>query len=66
MNNYEKIKQMTIEEMAEHFLNIRNTCITCVAFLETCNGDSENDCIDNIKQWLLQEVEEWNLEQLKN
>lgn len=57
MNNFEKIKNMTVEEMAEHYLNIRNTCITCVAFLETCNGDSENDCIDNIKQWLLQEVE---------
>lgn len=58
MTNYERIKQMTVEEMAEHYLNIRNTCITCVAFLETCNGESENDCIDNIKQWLLQEVEE--------
>ena len=56
MNNYEKIKQMTVDEMAEHYLNIRNAFITCIAYLETCN--SESDCIDNIKQYLLQEVKE--------
>ena len=57
ITNYEKIKNMTVSEMAEHYLNIRNTCITCVAYHETCNGDGENYCIDNIKQWLLSEAE---------
>jgi hypothetical protein len=54
MNNYEKIKQMTVEEMAEYFSFI-SYCGCCPAKdTEKCNIE----CKGVFKQWLLQEVEE--------
>ena len=52
MNNFEKIKQMTVDEMAE-FLCVRFNCNECPLEIE-CNGCG----IWRFKTWLLQEVEE--------
>ena len=63
MNNFEKIKQMSVDEMAEIFN--RKFCEEC-AYKEM-NFDDWKDCdaicwahISNnhYQQWLLQEVEE--------
>lgn len=54
MNNYEKIKNMTVDEMAEFLLQ---ECINiCVYNNEECL-DYGADCKDGIKQWLEQESE---------
>jgi hypothetical protein len=64
MNKYEKIKQMTVEEMADLILDFTNdeyTCSYCKFYddyLTTgveCNPDK---CKEGVEQWLLQEVEE--------
>lgn len=60
MNNYEKIKQMTVEEMAENIrCNALNECECCI-HPDTCLATQyqRKRCLDGIKQWLLQEVEE--------
>lgn len=59
MNNYERIKQMSIEEMAEFFS--RSDCDVCIYNPETseCDCCSDNlECYDGIKQWLESEVEQ--------
>ena len=63
MNNFEKIKQMTVDEMAE-WLKAKPSPFKC----EFCNTEKVktedymycygSDCQDGIKQYLLQEVEE--------
>lgn len=55
MNNFEKIKQMTVEEMAE-FLDkaSEECCYICNFNFDTCKLDA--DCQGNIKQWLLSEA----------
>ena len=69
MNNYEKIKQMTVEQMAkflkkhfdeygEHF-----GCYSCTNYEthhypDDCGKCEYLKCGGNIKKWLLQEVEE--------
>ena len=55
MNNYKKIKQMTVDEMAE-FLSNRAACGFCIYEFDECN--EAIGCVEGIKQWLLQEVEE--------
>ena len=62
MINYEKIKQMSIEEMSDFFVNMFD-CNLCseherlsdnpLVSNETC----DNDCIKHCKQWLEQEIE---------
>ena len=58
MNNFEKIKQMTVDEMAEK-----------ISLSKDCSGITCSDCPiqcycvlpsnkNTIKNWLLQEVEE--------
>lgn len=49
MTNYEKIKQMSIEEMAYTIMCPYGTDD------DICNG---NDCINCTKEWLEQEAEE--------
>lgn len=49
---------MTNKYVINNANNYNKYIITnCPALLVSgiCNGDSENDCIDNIKQWLLSE-----------
>lgn len=57
MNNYEKIKQMTVDQFAK-FLATKKPRACCL-----CSGQEMGclrmiDCKQGIKQWLLQEVEE--------
>ena len=69
MNNYEKIKQMTVEEMAEFINELTNsgeyTCCYCKFYNDFYKDNQEFEficemnCVEGIKQWLLQEVEEW-------
>ena len=48
MNNYEKIKAMSIEEMAR-FL-IEDVCLSCV---HLCKRNCAHfSCVNGIKQWL--------------
>jgi hypothetical protein len=57
MNNFEKIKQMTVEEIAKTLYETK--CVYCTYFYskkqEPCDV---RKCLWNIEQWLLQEVEE--------
>ena len=50
MTNFEKIKQMTVEEMAECFGNV-----FCLCEVLDCNYTNCSECMKN---WLNQEVEE--------
>ena len=53
--NYENIKSMSVDEMAEFFFATKNSCNSCVAKLEKCS--TKPDCKKDIKQWLLAESE---------
>ena len=55
ITNYERIKNMSIDEMAEYLSN-RAGCCYCVYEFTECN--SAVGCIQGITQWLSQEVEE--------
>ena len=52
MNNYERIKNMTIDELAEFLCN--NECEQCAYKGFDCGYD----CFIGVKQWLESEVEE--------
>ena len=58
MNNYEKIKNMTLDEMAE-FIKCQD-CYYCEA-RDICNcwrlGEPYENCTKYARQWLQQEVE---------
>ena len=56
MNNYERIKNMSIDEMAELLNN--QECETCCAYADSINCNGDNDCFTGIKQWLESEVRE--------
>lgn len=49
MNNYEKIKKMTIDEMLN--LILRPLCSTC-AYIDECPMAESYDCAEGVKQWL--------------
>ena len=63
MNNFEKIKNMTLDEMAENILSIQRSEYPCnyCASIDCCqifSFDRDYDiCIQGIKQWLQQESE---------
>ena len=55
MTNYEKIKQMTVEEMAD-FIILKDDCECChYADDDACD---KFECRDGIKAWLEQEADE--------
>lgn len=56
MTNYEKIKAMSVEEMAE-FLNKGANCVVCKCW-DYCLGDGSCDCLKGITKYLESEVEE--------
>lgn len=61
MNNYERIKQMSVEDMAKILKEFK--CSHCLLGEMTCekrNKGTQPDCIYSIKQWLLSEVEDDN------
>ena len=60
MNNYERIKQMTVEEMA-----LLLNCECCIYN----DGDldcEDADCQNAVKEWLLTECEWWETPQSHN
>lgn len=54
MNNFEKIKAMNVDEMAE-FIN--NSVERCDLVCNSKDCAFHRKCIDGIKQWLQQESE---------
>lgn len=64
MTNYDRIRQMSIEEMAKFINNIadsvmnHNFCqlIKVACYPYSCE-DTEECCIKHVKQWFEQEVE---------
>ena len=63
MNNFEKIKQMTIDEMAEKLIYLLpHYCSDCILrekniCIEEIFLNADNPCFSAIKQWLLSEVD---------
>ena len=56
MNNFEQIKSMNVDEMAEFLSNVVY-CEMC-PISDFCNGDTiYQECPEKFKQWLLSEVE---------
>ena len=55
ITNYEKIKQMSIDEMADFLPIAGEYCEVCRFYRDTCVGDK--DCKEVVKQWLQQESE---------
>jgi hypothetical protein len=61
MNNYEKIKSMSIHDMTQFlFIHQFNKCGNCVYYKKQCNGYYFDDksCTTGIKNWLESEAEE--------
>lgn len=70
MNNFEKIKNMTLDEMAEFFKEQFDEyeehfgCYSCINYgthhhnPQECGDCEYYNCGGNIKQWLQQESEE--------
>ena len=55
MNNYERIKNMTLDEMAENLPIVGEYCEVCVFYRDICEADK--DCNEVVKQWLQEESE---------
>ena len=55
MNNFEKIKNMTLDEMAEYLANME--CDTCCVYSDKTDCLEGSDCFTGIKQWLQVESE---------
>ena len=60
MNNYEKIKAMSIDEMAKFLPMEGEYCEVCIfRYSPLCKEKTENmDCTRTIKQWLELESEQ--------
>ena len=56
MNNFEKIKSLTLDEMAEFITDI-SACDACTCDMEE-NKCMAVGCRDGVKQWLQQEASE--------
>ena len=56
MNNFEKIKAMDIDEMAEYLAYME--CDTCCVYGDKTDCLEGSDCFTGIKQWLESEVRE--------
>ena len=57
MNNFEKIKNMTLDEMAEMLRELQDNPVYLCTLVTPCNKCSYSDCLINTKQWLQQESE---------
>ena len=57
MTNFEKIKAMSVEEMAM-FLNDTTSVCLCCEYLTSCCVDGTYDCYEGTRKWLESEVEE--------
>lgn len=59
MTNYERIKNMTVEEIAKIIINTVEDCQQYCLFTKDgkCNSFGNNfDCENGVKQWLESEV----------
>ena len=64
MNNYDRIKSMSVEEMAEMLIEETEAPLSWEEYYRTPDGalynknikDARTKAINHIKQWLLQEV----------
>lgn len=57
MTNYEKIKAMSVEEVADFLNGIKSSCCECPA-IETCEANPYDLCGIVISKWLESEAEE--------
>ena len=57
MTNFEKIKNMSIEELTAAISYEMENCIRCPLF-DLCSEDTDLDCSGMWEQWLKSEVEE--------
>lgn len=58
MTNFDIIKSMTVDEMAE-FIDSKYSCNKCIYLNDiTKKNCYEDGCKEGIKQWLLKECEE--------
>ena len=59
MTNYEKIKAMSVEEMANYISDSVSVCEDCPAYrAETCDGLISRSCEEELAKWILQEAKE--------
>lgn len=57
MNNFERIKNMTVDEMVK-FLDEGFSCYECELYFRDFFKECKNEnCLKACKQWLLQECE---------
>lgn len=56
MTNYERIKNMSVEEMAKYFADTKGLCFSCEIFKFCQKGFG--DCEQTHLDWLNKEVEE--------
>lgn len=54
MTNYERIKQMSVEEMARL---LGSVFVDCYKYTRTINGKTMFDSFDDIEEWLESEVD---------
>lgn len=54
MNNFERIKQMTVDEMAECIIETSSCGICTLGDLLACHYE----CFKGVKQWLLEEYKD--------
>ena len=60
MNNFEKIKQMSVDEMAEFFAeDFREKYICYECEFHKKDNCTKQECTNHFKNYLLQEVEKW-------
>ena len=58
MTNYERIKNMSVEEMAGEITGKIDDCPDCICYSQCDGYENNNTCISKIIQWLESEVEE--------
>ncbi len=63
MTNYEKIRSLNVEEMAEYIFELGNGREYCYGhcayqYKDDCPNDGGKDCISGVAKWLESEVEE--------
>lgn len=55
MTNFEKIKKMTVEDVAKIITNMG--CTKCERIIGKCKADDDKDCEETVSEWLESECE---------
>lgn len=58
MNNFERIKNMSLDEMARKLTRIISDCCEYCPLQEDCKDENIHNCRESVKQWLQKECEE--------